>query len=119
MVANLNIKWSERAEKDLDKIYKYLLEEWSCKEADTFIDLLEEFLKLIQRYPEAFVSSAKIKNCRLGLIHRNVSAVYTLEEIQFLLFHTLITGQNPAIDNFAYVLQAFKNEKEFYNSSVG
>ena len=78
MAAKLKVIWSERAVTDLDLIYNYLLEEWSSKEANAFLDLVQEFIRLIVQYPNAFAVSKKIKACRLGLIHKNVTAVYSV-----------------------------------------
>ena len=78
MAAKRNINWSKRAINDLDIIYNYLLEEWTIKEANEFLDLVDEFVHLIKIYPEAFAVSFKNKNCRLGLIHKNITAVYMI-----------------------------------------
>ena len=40
MAAKLKVIWSERAVTDLDLIYNYLLEEWTRKEANAFLDLV-------------------------------------------------------------------------------
>ena len=80
MAAKLKIQWSARAVADLDDIYNYLLKEWTLKEAEIFLDLVKDFLNLIQQYPEAFIASRKIRGYRLGLIHKNVSAVYTIRD---------------------------------------
>lgn len=72
--------WSKRSVTDLDLIYNFLLEIWTKKEAEIFLDLTMEFEKLICRYPEAFPLSQKIKGCRLGLIHKNITAVYKVKD---------------------------------------
>ncbi|HET6990368.1 MAG TPA: type II toxin-antitoxin system RelE/ParE family toxin [Bacteroidia bacterium] len=76
MAAKHKAIWSQRSVDDLDEIYNYLLEEWSSKDANTFLGLAQEFEKLVCQYPEAFAVSRKFKSCRLGLIHKNVTAVY-------------------------------------------
>lgn len=80
MAANLSIEWSFRAISDLDRLYTNLLEIWTPKEANIFLDLVQEFEFLVCRYPEAFSTSVKKKNCRLALIHKNVSAVYLIKK---------------------------------------
>lgn len=78
MAAKHKIVWSDRAVKDLDLVYNCLREEWSTKEAETLLDLVQEFERLISHYPDAFTLSKKYRHCRLGLIHRNLTAVYNI-----------------------------------------
>jgi plasmid stabilization system protein ParE len=76
MGKKVEVEWSIRAEADLDNIYNYLLIHWTEKEADYFLELALEFQNLIAQYPGAFPKSRKRKSYRIGLIHRNVTALY-------------------------------------------
>jgi hypothetical protein len=71
--------WSERSITDTDLICNFLLEIWTQKEVVMFLDHLREFEKLVCQYPEAYPISQKIKDCRLGLIHKNITAVYKVK----------------------------------------
>lgn len=99
MAVKLRIEWSNRSILDLNSVYNYLKENWTIKEAEIFLDLTQEFLNLIQHYREVFPGSQKIKSCRLGLIHKNVSIVYKVEKTKFLLLHFLTIDQNLSIVN--------------------
>ena len=79
MGAKVEIEWTAQAVADLDSIYSYVLLNWSKKEADAFLDVVREFQDIIAAYPNASIRSLKRKAYRLGLIHRNVSAVYKID----------------------------------------
>lgn len=79
MAEKLNVEWSDKAKDDLQRIYNLLINSWSEKEAEQFLDLVFEFESTIVRYPEAFRKSNKLKGARLGFIHRHTSAVYKIE----------------------------------------
>ena len=96
MEENLDIKWSAEAEFQLAKIYNYLLTEWGEKEAERFLDLAQEFEKIVSKYPFAFTPSQKKPHLYIGLIHRNVSAIYEVHST-YVLIYTLIDNRadNP------------------------
>jgi addiction module RelE/StbE family toxin len=92
MAANLRVEWSDRAAKDLDRIYNYLMNEWTEREANAFLDLVEEFESLVTNYPKAFIVSDQFKDCRLGLIHKNVTAIYKISQKKIFIV-TLFENQ--------------------------
>jgi plasmid stabilization system protein ParE len=79
MAEKAEIFWTEHAISDLDSIYNYLLITWSAREAENFLDLVQEFLRVIVAFPKAFPSSAKYRTLRSGLCHRNVSVIYRVK----------------------------------------
>lgn len=80
MAEKLNVEWSDKAKDDLQRIYNTLIEKWSEKEAEQFLDLVFEFENTIIAYPEAFRKSEKLKGARLGFIHRHTTAAYKVEK---------------------------------------
>jgi plasmid stabilization system protein ParE len=70
------VEWTARAERDLDRIHAFVLERWTQREADHLLDLVQEFERLIVRWPNGFKRSKRSKHHRLGLVHRNTTAVY-------------------------------------------
>lgn len=80
MAAKHKVEWSKRAVADLDQLYNNLLEYWTPKEANLFLDMTQEFEQLVATHPEVFSASRKYKSVRLGLIHKNVTAVYTVKK---------------------------------------
>ena len=80
MAEKYEVQWSPEAKKQVDLIYFSIKERWSQKEADDFLDLLMHFQRIISEFPKAFKSSPKNKKLRLGLVHRNATAVYIIKK---------------------------------------
>jgi|SRR4051812_4897299 plasmid stabilization system protein ParE len=80
MAGKHNVVWSKESKKQVDLIYFSIKERWTQKEAEDFLDLLLHFQRIISEFPKAFKASPKNKNLRLGLIHRHLTAVYTIKK---------------------------------------
>ena len=78
MVDKYEIKWTRESKDQTDKIIAYLLKNWSEKECKDFLDLLLHFEKTISLFPKTFKASSKYKVCRLGLVHKHITAVYKI-----------------------------------------
>ena len=78
MAGMYRVTWTAEAKSRVDEIIAYLRRNWSEKEVNDFLDLLLHFENTISRFPKSYKESAKFENCRLGLIHRHVSAVYKI-----------------------------------------
>lgn len=79
MVGKRSVEWSEAAVRQLDAFYSDILQRFSTREAEAFLDMVQLFEALVSEQPEAFVATRKRKNVRLGLIHRHVTGVYKVE----------------------------------------
>jgi plasmid stabilization system protein ParE len=77
MAENLEVFYTVEAKSQLDSIVSYLNDNWTSKEYNDFLDLLLHFENLISRFPDSFKKSKRFKNCRLGLVHRHITAIYT------------------------------------------
>ena len=78
MAENLRVKWSDEAMAELDYFYLYLVLNFGKKEAEEFLDQIEEFEIVISRYPESFISSEIKSNLRIGFVNKIVSCVYEI-----------------------------------------
>lgn len=76
MAAPRRIEWTERAERDLERIHAFVLERWSEREATHLLDLVQEFEWFVARWPHGFKRSQRHPHHRLGFVHRNTTAVY-------------------------------------------
>ncbi len=85
MAARLNVNWSLTATNQLDKFYHQILDKWTIRDAEKFLDLAQEFELVISKHPSAFIASARIKKYRIGLIHRHVSAIYEVKEKEVII----------------------------------
>lgn len=97
MAAHLKIEWSELAVLQLDNFYNYLLVEWSLVEAEQFLDRVQEFELVVSLFPRAFIASKRHKTCRIGLIHKNISAVYGIYKGKIIVF-SLVDNRSSHIE---------------------
>jgi len=80
MAGKLPIVWTPRAKNDLARIHSFILKKWSYREAENLLGFIEDFEGLISNYPQAFRRSVAYSGLRLGLVHRNTTAVYVERE---------------------------------------
>lgn len=95
MAAPRKVEWTARAERDLDQIHSFLLENWSAREADRFLDLVQAFELMIAQWPNGFKRSARNKHLRLGFVHRNTTAVYRVHHDRVVII-TLFDNRSNA-----------------------
>jgi plasmid stabilization system protein ParE len=85
MAGSLEVFYTVEAKSQLDAIINYLNDNWTNKEYNDFLDLLLHFENLIARFPNSFKKSRRFKNCRLGLVHRHISAVYSIANNKIII----------------------------------
>ncbi|MBK9175249.1 MAG: type II toxin-antitoxin system RelE/ParE family toxin [Flavobacteriales bacterium] len=91
MAAQRKIEWTPEAREQLTRIYQFVESQWSARIAERFLDLVFAFEDLVVRYPNGFRASATHPDIRLGLIHRNVKAVYRVEPDRIVIITLLDT----------------------------
>jgi plasmid stabilization system protein ParE len=79
MADEVRIQWSVRAKDDLDRIYNFILERWTLREAEAMLDIVQAFERMVVLHPLAFKDSPSFPNCRLAILHRNLTVVYQLD----------------------------------------
>lgn len=72
----LKIVWTPQALKGLDRIIRYLEENWSEKEIGKFIDEIESFIALLEEYPEMLQRSTVRPNLYRGPINKHTMITY-------------------------------------------
>lgn len=93
----MTIVWSEKAEKDFDKILGYLESEWGKQSVENFTKLTEDLLMHISNSPEMFPSAySKKKNIRRALITPHNRLYYRIDKNQILLLTIFDTRQHPS-----------------------
>jgi plasmid stabilization system protein ParE len=70
------IKLSKRAMKKLDSLLYFLEKEWSVKTKTDFIEKLEKSFTQIQKLPESFPESEKIKGLRKCVVTKQTTIFY-------------------------------------------
>lgn len=72
----LEIFWTARAEKGLQKVVDYLEEEWTVNEILNLEKKLDELLERISKYPEICPRTSQYKRVYKGLIDKNNYIIY-------------------------------------------
>ena len=86
---------SKTAEKKLNELFNYLIEKWSIKVKNDFIEKLESSIEIIKNKPEIFPESKKGKNLRKCVITKQTTLFYRSNS-KFIYVVTIFdTRQNP------------------------
>jgi plasmid stabilization system protein ParE len=59
MDVKFSVTWTPESKTKVDKIIKYLQDNWGDAEVEKFLDLLQQFEKTISTYPYSYKSSSK------------------------------------------------------------
>jgi len=86
---------SKTAEKKLDKLFDYFLNEWSKKVKDEFIEKLSNSIEIIQTQPEIFPESKKGKNLRRCTITKQTTLYYRFNSKHIYIVTLFDTRQDP------------------------
>lgn len=71
---------TKRASSKLDSIIDYLQTEWSEKVKNDFISNLEKTFEQIQKYPNSFKKSQKIKGLHQVIVSKQTSYFYRFDK---------------------------------------
>lgn len=79
MAFEMEIVWSNQAQKDYYKVLAYLHENWGLNEVRSFVDKTEEVLGVIKNHPKTFVESPRKSNVRKGFVTKHNSLFYKVK----------------------------------------
>ena len=74
----MQVVWTKQAEDSFNETLDYLLERWTVKEANNFIELVESIISKIKVNPELFKISIFDKETREAVITKHTSMFYRL-----------------------------------------
>ena len=86
---------SKTAEKKLEKLFDYLLQEWSQKVQLNFIKKLDLTIKIIKEQPEIFPESQKIKGLRKCVVTKQTTLYYRFDHHKIIIVTVFDTRQHP------------------------
>jgi len=89
MAVKYIVTWTPESKIKVDDIIQYLSKNWGDVEVENFLDLLQHFEKTIASFPHTFKSSSKFLNCRLGLVHKHVTAIYKVSNKSIVILTVL------------------------------
>ncbi|EPR66905.1 type II toxin-antitoxin system RelE/ParE family toxin [Cyclobacterium qasimii] len=86
---------SKTAEKKLDKLFKYLITEWSVKVKTDFVEKLDSSLEIIKKQPEIFPESKKGEGLKKCVITKQTILYYRYNSKRINIVTLFDTRQNP------------------------
>ncbi|MHC1705009.1 MAG: type II toxin-antitoxin system RelE/ParE family toxin [Tenuifilaceae bacterium] len=89
------IRLSKRAMRKLDSLLVYLEEEWSTKVKHEFVLKLDKSLKQIQKLPDSFPESEKIRGLRKCVVTKQTTFFYKYSETNIDVVTIFDNRQNP------------------------
>jgi len=92
---NREVRLSSRALHKLENLLDYLEKEWTLKVKHTFILKLDKSFKQIQKLPDSFPESEKVKGLRKCVVTRQTTVFYKFTESQINIVTIFDTRQNP------------------------
>ena len=89
------VRLSKRAMKKLDSLLVYLENEWSTKVKHNFILKLDKSLKQIQKLPDSFPESEKIRGLRKCVVTKQTTVFYRYSDTSIDVISIFDNRQNP------------------------
>ena len=86
---------SKTAQKKLDKLFEYLVEEWSVKVKRSFVEKLDSSIEIIKNQPEIFPESKKGKGLKKCVITKHTTLFYRYDSKEINIVAIFDTRQNP------------------------
>ena len=89
------VRLATRAMKKLDNLLVYLEKEWSIKVEHDFIVKLDKSLKQIQKLPDSFPESEKVKGLRKCVVTKQTTIFYKYTETSIYIVAIFDNRQSP------------------------
>ena len=86
---------TDKAEYDLINIAEFIEEKWSKADADNFIGKVEDFVKVLEKFPHVGVVFNQEKNIRFFVVTSQVRLYYRVRVDAIVLLTFFDTRQNP------------------------
>lgn len=86
---------SKTAEKKLEALFQYLLEEWSFKVKSDFSKKLEKNINIIRDQPESFPKSEQQSGLRKCVITKQTTLYYEFTDKEVQILTVFDTRQDP------------------------
>jgi len=89
------IRFSKRAIKTLESLFAFLEREWSLKVKNDFIRKLDKSLAQIQKLPDSFPKSEKVKDLRKCLVTKQTTIFYKYSDSSIDIVAIYDNRKNP------------------------
>lgn len=89
------VKFSEVADKNLQNLLEYLIENWSLKVKSDFIKKLDKNIELLKSNPESFPKSNKQPKLYKCVLTKHTTLYYTFNNKEIFIITLFDTRQDP------------------------
>ena len=96
----LEIVWTKRADKKVDRILEYLTKEWGYKVTSSFVKKVYDFLDILSEFPEIGTIEHEEKGIRGFVIIKQVSIFYCIRKNQIIILNFFDNRQSPKRKRF-------------------
>jgi len=87
------IIWTSQALFNYENSINYLLEKWSFKEAQDFIDSVSELEEQLKKFPLSFPQSENKKYLRKAVLGKHHSVIYQVDGKELVFINFLFNKQ--------------------------
>ncbi len=94
------VRWTENAKEDFERILTFLEKEWSLKIAENFVSKFFSKLDVISEYPFVGSESVKVKKVRKILVTKHNVLYYMIQRNEIILLDFFDTRQDIDKDKF-------------------
>lgn len=89
------VRISKTAESKLEKLFEYLIENWSQKVKSNFVKKLDKTIKIIKIHPDSFPESHKHKGLRKCVVTKQTTLFYRFNSKEIIIVTVFDSRQNP------------------------
>ncbi|MEH6657649.1 type II toxin-antitoxin system RelE/ParE family toxin [Leeuwenhoekiella marinoflava] len=86
---------SKTVERKLEKLFEYLIKEWSLKVKKDFVEKLDSSIEIIKNQPEIFPESKKGKSLRKCVVTKQTTIYYRYNSKRINIVTLFDTRQDP------------------------
>ena len=86
---------SKTAERKLEKLFEYLIKQWSLKVKKDFVEKLDSTIEIIKQQPEIFPESKKGKSLRKCVVTKQPTIYYRYNSKRINIVTLFDTRQDP------------------------
>ncbi|KAF0239487.1 MAG: hypothetical protein FD181_75 [Prolixibacteraceae bacterium] len=91
----LTIFWSKKADKNFDKIIRFIDEEWGESATRVFVRKVYDFLELLQEFPEIGTIENRESNIRGFVIVKQLTLFYKIYQNKIILLNFFDNRMSP------------------------
>jgi plasmid stabilization system protein ParE len=89
------VVFTKRAENDFDSILNYIKTDFGSKPAEQFKNLIVEFAKILESFPEIGTLEVEKKGIRGSVIHKRLKVFYRIKNKRVIILRLFDTRQSP------------------------